>query len=355
MRAIIVTKFSNCLYQATMNKTEKFIRQFLRVTCDKPAGLEPDLKIICNNGVSFAHKFALISVLPDLQKLFCESCLSSHDEVTIFIPNISKETFNEARDFLYMYGDVENLAKLFGMKKDTVNRDKTIDLKKRRRENNSEEVTKKSKYEVIKPLEIVDAGKNVSAEELDKLFPQANISKVTNNTKLTKRRTYKSRRYNQRDPQPPDHQPVNNECNSSNESLQHEDTDSNKLILSDFDEFEYVEVVESENENTSKELENFKDFELTTPGPPLDAVTDEYPFEVKKMNLETDVQSKVISQDVSIPVSENKIQTLKKAEKNRPKLKPLKCENCNFTTKFKTVLQEHQRRESNSRTLVIPC
>ena len=100
-----------------MNRTEKFVRQFLRSSCDSKFSLEPDLKFVCSNGETFAHKFAILSVLPDLKKLFCEPCLLGHDTTAIILPETRIESVTEARDFLYMYGDVENMATIFGMKK----------------------------------------------------------------------------------------------------------------------------------------------------------------------------------------------------------------------------------------------
>ena len=100
-----------------MNRTEKYVRQYLRSSCDQTSSLQPDLKLVCSNGSSYAHKFALLSVLPDLANLFCSPCLHGHDPVTLILPDITTEVVNEARDFLYMYGEVGSLAKIFGMKK----------------------------------------------------------------------------------------------------------------------------------------------------------------------------------------------------------------------------------------------
>ena len=100
-----------------MNKTERLVRQYLRKSCDDGSSLSPDIRFVCKNGKSFAHKFALLSRLPDLGKLFCELCLNGHDQVDIILDDVTKEEVEEARDFLYMYGDAESFAKIFGMMK----------------------------------------------------------------------------------------------------------------------------------------------------------------------------------------------------------------------------------------------
>ena len=100
-----------------MNKSEKFVRQFLRSSCDPASRSAPDLTLVCRDGRSAAHKFAVLAALPDLAKLFCGACLHGHDAATILLPDTSTEAVNEARDLLYMYGDGENFAKLFGMRR----------------------------------------------------------------------------------------------------------------------------------------------------------------------------------------------------------------------------------------------
>ena len=100
-----------------MNKSEKFVRQFLRSSCDPASRSAPDLTLVCRDGRSAAHKFAILAALPDLAKLFCGACLHGHDAATILLPDTSTEAVNEARDLLYMYGDGENFAKLFGMRR----------------------------------------------------------------------------------------------------------------------------------------------------------------------------------------------------------------------------------------------
>ena len=101
-----------------MKKTEKVLRQFLRSSCDTNFTLEPDLKLVGKNGATFAHKFVIFDVLPDLTKLLCNFCLEGHETTTIIIPDVIIEDIIEARDFLYMFGENENFAKLFKMKKD---------------------------------------------------------------------------------------------------------------------------------------------------------------------------------------------------------------------------------------------
>ena len=102
-----------------MNKTEKVLRQFLRSTCDVNSTIEPDLKLVCQNGkFTFAHKFVIFAFLPELQKLFCSFCLEGHDTTTIMIPSVTVENVIQARDFLYMFGEIESFAKLFDMKRD---------------------------------------------------------------------------------------------------------------------------------------------------------------------------------------------------------------------------------------------
>ena len=93
------------------------MRQFLRSSCDPASRSAPDLTLVCKDGRSAAHKFAILAALPDLAKLFCGACLHGHDAATIILPDTSTEAVNEARDLLYMYGDGENFAKLFGMRR----------------------------------------------------------------------------------------------------------------------------------------------------------------------------------------------------------------------------------------------
>ena len=162
-----------------MNKREKILRQFLRSTCDVNSTIEPDLKLVCQNGkFTFAHKFVLLAFLPDLQNLFCKFCLEGHDTTTIIIPSVTVEDVIQARDFLYMFGENESFAKLFDMKKDP-----SINSESKRE---SSSVRNKSKVapepkRIIKPnrkkisLKKKEPKEKVSLEKAMNLFETRNL------------------------------------------------------------------------------------------------------------------------------------------------------------------------------------
>ena len=97
-----------------MELREKYTRQFLRSSCDSQEIILPDLTFICNDGVTFAHKFMVLGFLPGLKEMICGYCLGSHEETKMIMSDVSKAEVDMARDFLYMFGDVEPFVKLFG-------------------------------------------------------------------------------------------------------------------------------------------------------------------------------------------------------------------------------------------------
>jgi len=91
--------------------SERYVRHYLRSACD--AGTA-DLKLVSGDGVTLAHKFLLLSRLPQLRALLCSHCHFTHDTTVILLPGVRKEQVDRARDDLYAYGDATLLAKLFG-------------------------------------------------------------------------------------------------------------------------------------------------------------------------------------------------------------------------------------------------
>ena len=116
----------------------------MRATCDVNSSIKPDLELVGENGVTFAHKFVIFAFLPDIQKLLCDSCLTGHDTTTIMIPTIPVEEIIEARDFLYMFGEKENFAKLFDMKKEDSKSDPSVEVLTKRRKPGPKIGTKRS-------------------------------------------------------------------------------------------------------------------------------------------------------------------------------------------------------------------
>ena len=96
-----------------MSTRERHLRQFLRSSCDNLISA-PDLQIVCKDGESFAHKFVVWGFLPELNQLLCESCQNSHEDTKLILPDVSKTEVDMARDFLYMFGDVDPFVKIFG-------------------------------------------------------------------------------------------------------------------------------------------------------------------------------------------------------------------------------------------------
>ena len=88
------------------------IRQFLTSAC--MSRNDCDLKFILRDGVSVAHKIIILPVLADMSELFCNACIDNHEDIVIVLPDINKEHFDEARDFLYMFGDGSKIARILG-------------------------------------------------------------------------------------------------------------------------------------------------------------------------------------------------------------------------------------------------
>ena len=88
---------------------EKYLRQFLRSSCDSKA----DVRLVCSDGVVYAHKFLLWGFLPALKQFLCSSCQDSHEEALLILPEVKKVEMEMARDFLYMFGDKEPLVNIF--------------------------------------------------------------------------------------------------------------------------------------------------------------------------------------------------------------------------------------------------
>ena len=94
-----------------MTSHEKYLRHSLRTFCD--SDVSTDLHFISSGGgQTFCHKFILLSLLPELRELLCSSCCH-HQVSTISIPEVSKADLDMARDYLYMFGDVEPFRKIF--------------------------------------------------------------------------------------------------------------------------------------------------------------------------------------------------------------------------------------------------
>ena len=90
-----------------MTSSEKYLRQFLRSSCDDKISAPPDLQFVCSDGSSFAHKFVVLGFLPELKLLFCDFCQYSHEEAKIILPGVNKAEVDMARDFMYMFGAPE--------------------------------------------------------------------------------------------------------------------------------------------------------------------------------------------------------------------------------------------------------
>ena len=90
----------------------RIIRQYLTNACRSRNNC--DLRFILRDGVSVAHKIIILPVLADMSEVFCNACIDNHEEIVIVLPDINKEHFDEARDFLYMFGDGSKIARILG-------------------------------------------------------------------------------------------------------------------------------------------------------------------------------------------------------------------------------------------------
>ena len=370
-----------------MNKTEKFVRQYLRSSCDPTSPLQPDLKLICSNGPSYAHKFALLSVLPDLDQLMCTPCLQSHDTITLFLPDFTTETVNEARDFLYMYGDVGSLAKIFGMMKvkekiqvnlETatlsknegqkpllINPGQTI-LEKRSVNKIRENTTQNGQPAIVSGDDISDHLRKAMSEYAERqkisvaAYPGIDFQKVekksdtgTSNqakratngrpkvvskssdlgVKVGKRKQLKQG--NVRKKKIPIKAAVHGEKRASQDIF-------DKLVLSGNEEVEieeYIGVVTDDSDKNKEKIsqEFFKQVDSllleTKTHENTEIQVTEAPLIIKEMDLNNLKGEYNNKNDVPVEVPNNKTK------------KPYACENCEFSTKYRTVLKEHQRRE----------
>ena len=367
-----------------MNKTEKFVRQYLRSSCDPTSPLQPDLKLICSNGSSYAHKFALLSVLPDLGQLMCTPCLQGHDTITLLLPDFTREAVNEARDFLYMYGDVGSLAKIFGMKK--VNEKINLDtaplskndgqkpllmsqgqnnLEKRPVNKIRENIPQNGQPPIVSGDDISDHLRKAMSEYAERqkisvaAYPGIDFQKVekksdtfTSNkakpaangrptdvsksrdqgVKAGKRKQLK--RVYVKKKKMPTKAAVGVEKNASPDKF-------DKLVLSGNEEVEieeYIGVVtesDKSQENISQEFFKQVDSLLleTKTQEETEIQVTEAPLIIKTMdfiNVKGEYNNK---NDVPVEVPNDNTK------------KPYACENCEFSTKYRTVLKEHQRRE----------
>ena len=96
-----------------MSSREKYPRPFLRSSFDSKTS-SPDLTMVCRDGESFAHKFLVLGFLPELRQLLCDVCQNSHEDTKLIMPDVSKAEVDMARDFLYMFGDVDPFIKIVG-------------------------------------------------------------------------------------------------------------------------------------------------------------------------------------------------------------------------------------------------
>ena len=96
-----------------MNVKEKYIRQYLRSNCEGEDIISPDINFVCSDGIIFAHKFMVLGFIPELQQLLPGLC---QKDTKIILADINKAEVAMARDFLYMFGDLEPFVRLFGGK-----------------------------------------------------------------------------------------------------------------------------------------------------------------------------------------------------------------------------------------------
>ena len=96
-----------------MFSTSRQIRQYLTSACLSRTNC--DLRFILRDGDSVAHKFVILPFLSEISEVLCSACVDNHEEVVIVLPDTSKEDFDEARDFLYMFGDGSKIVQIFGI------------------------------------------------------------------------------------------------------------------------------------------------------------------------------------------------------------------------------------------------
>lgn len=379
-----------------MNRTEKFVRQYLRSSCDPTSSLRPDLKLVCSNGPSYAHKFALLSVLPDLGRLFCPPCLAGHDTLTLLLPDFTREVVNEARDFFYMYGEVGSLAKIFGMKKVkenihlslttdshsksegqklSINKGQAVRAPEIKPVNTmSENILKNCQPPKVSGDDISDHLRKAMSEYAERqkisvaAYPGIDFQKVKNKSKIERKnvtgtnwsrqavnrkqmviskskagKKKLSKRVDDEEKLTPAREALGWEktvdVKGSNVSAPSEISD--KLVLSGNEEVEIEEYIETltdgekNPENISKEL--FKQVDSLLLEAKILEETEsqvtEAPLIIKKMDFNKVDEKYYNNGNVSTEVP------------NDMTKKPYSCENCEFSTKYRTVLKEHQRRE----------
>ena len=102
-----------------MTSREKYLRQFLRSSCDESIQISApsDLQFVCSDGSSFAHKFVVMGFLPELKQLLCDLCQNSHEDTKMILPSVNKADVDMAKDFLYMFGDIEPFKQIFWEKR----------------------------------------------------------------------------------------------------------------------------------------------------------------------------------------------------------------------------------------------
>ena len=119
-----------------MTSHENYLRHSLKMFCESKD--LSDLRFISSDkGETFCHKFILVSLLPELKPVLCCSSCYQHQVTTIIIPEVSKKDLDMARDFLYMFGDVEPFRKVFGLNKElseNVSSDTSILIEKKENE-----------------------------------------------------------------------------------------------------------------------------------------------------------------------------------------------------------------------------
>ena len=76
----------------------------------------PDVIIQTQDGKVFMHKIVLVAAISGFDKMFCDHCVESHENILIVVPEVTKDEVQAAVDELYTTGKGESVVNLFGVK-----------------------------------------------------------------------------------------------------------------------------------------------------------------------------------------------------------------------------------------------
>ena len=73
-----------------------------------------DVTLVCDDGKIFAHKVVLLNIFPDLRSLLCSKCHDDHNNLTLILPGVDKDSLQTALKNLYVSSDFVILGNILG-------------------------------------------------------------------------------------------------------------------------------------------------------------------------------------------------------------------------------------------------